>query len=170
MAKERIIEYSDADAPMAARALSPRKCPAIMVSEMVYTCWNSCPSSTGSENRRISRSGLPRVKSTALARFVPFMGTASDSCVMSAVHYNGSLPAAQGGGPSASRKPAALCFLPGTPPSSGAVRPFSRQIQTFFSLRVGDALCFCGIASIPDEGKAGFHALMSNEMMITWLG
>ena len=54
-------ELSELVAPTAASAFSPRKLPTMRVSVRLYTCWNSCPMSSGIANCKISRVGFPFV-------------------------------------------------------------------------------------------------------------
>ncbi len=52
--------------PTAARAVAPSSLPTIMVSIMLYSCWNSMPSRVGRANPRMSRMGLPVVRSLVI--------------------------------------------------------------------------------------------------------
>ena len=52
--------------PTAARAVAPSSLPTIMVSIILYSCWNSMPSRVGSAKPRMSRMGLPVVRSLVI--------------------------------------------------------------------------------------------------------
>ena len=51
--KPTINSNTAAVLPMAARGKSPRKCPIIRVSMVLYNCWNRLEKKKGMENRRI---------------------------------------------------------------------------------------------------------------------
>ena len=53
-------------APTAARASSPKNCPTMIVSAMLYICWNRVPSKTGTEKKKMVLVGLPTVISFVL--------------------------------------------------------------------------------------------------------
>ncbi len=60
---EKNRKFSEPVAPTAARASGPMNRPTIIMSTMLYTCWNRLPASSGSMNRSSSPAGLPRVMS-----------------------------------------------------------------------------------------------------------
>ena len=59
--KPIIIKLTEPVDPTAARALTPRHLPTMMVSAILYSCWNSSPHSMGMKNPSISFTGEPSV-------------------------------------------------------------------------------------------------------------
>ena len=58
-----IIKLMEPVEPTAARAFTPRNFPTIMVSAILYSCWNRSPNSMGMKNPSISFKGGPSVMS-----------------------------------------------------------------------------------------------------------